>query len=423
MKQLAVMIFLSFLIPIPAYAYLDPGTGSMLLSALIGIFATAFFAIKAIYYKLAAFFLSLFGIKIEKNEQDLVFYSEGGNYWTTFKPILIALDKMEVEAVYLTSSSEDPGLSYCFSHIKTRYIGKGNKAYAYLNMLEAQVCVMTTPGLDVLQIKRSKGVKHYAYVFHAATDAGLYKLFSFDYFDSIYYSGAHQKKSLQYFEKLRGTSQKEIIEGGCPYMDELSTRIDMNEAKGCKKELTTILIAPTWGNNGLLKRFGSTIIKPLLDEQYQVVVRPHPQSYISEKDMINSLEKELKEYSNLSWDRSADNFNALYNSDIMISDLSGVIFDYAFVFEKPVITIELEVDLLGTDGKYLPYCLWELTMLDKIGKNIKLSELEQLSSVISEFTSQQEQFHRQLIKLRDKHLLNYGRSGEIIAKSLSNRLE
>ena len=40
----------------PALAYLDPGTGSMLVSALVGIVATLFFLLKGIYYKGTGFF-------------------------------------------------------------------------------------------------------------------------------------------------------------------------------------------------------------------------------------------------------------------------------------------------------------------------------------------------------------------------------
>jgi len=40
----------------PAWAYLDPGTGSMIISAIVGLFATAGLAIKTYWYKIRAFF-------------------------------------------------------------------------------------------------------------------------------------------------------------------------------------------------------------------------------------------------------------------------------------------------------------------------------------------------------------------------------
>ena len=39
-----------------AWAYLDPSTGSMILSAIVGMFATAALALKTYWYKLKAFF-------------------------------------------------------------------------------------------------------------------------------------------------------------------------------------------------------------------------------------------------------------------------------------------------------------------------------------------------------------------------------
>jgi len=47
----------------PAYAYLDPGTGSALLSAIIGVFVAAGIAIKTYWYK----FKSLFSKKSNKD--------------------------------------------------------------------------------------------------------------------------------------------------------------------------------------------------------------------------------------------------------------------------------------------------------------------------------------------------------------------
>ena len=40
----------------PAYAYLDPGTGSMLVSAALGVAAAVALAVKMFWYRLTAFF-------------------------------------------------------------------------------------------------------------------------------------------------------------------------------------------------------------------------------------------------------------------------------------------------------------------------------------------------------------------------------
>ena len=40
----------------PSLAYLDPGTGSMIMSAIVGLFATAALAIKTYWYRIKRFF-------------------------------------------------------------------------------------------------------------------------------------------------------------------------------------------------------------------------------------------------------------------------------------------------------------------------------------------------------------------------------
>ncbi len=51
----AVAVSLLMLAP-PAFAYLDPSTGSMILSAVVGLFATAALAVKTYWYKLKSYF-------------------------------------------------------------------------------------------------------------------------------------------------------------------------------------------------------------------------------------------------------------------------------------------------------------------------------------------------------------------------------
>ncbi len=52
---LVIMITL-LLMPVSALAYLDPTTGSMLISAIVGLFASLVLAIKTYWYRIKTFF-------------------------------------------------------------------------------------------------------------------------------------------------------------------------------------------------------------------------------------------------------------------------------------------------------------------------------------------------------------------------------
>ena len=56
----------------------------------------------------------------------------------------------------------------------------------------------------------------------------------------------------------------------------------INPEKGTDKKI--VLVSPSWGDNGLLKKYGLKLLKPLAESDYHIILRPHPQSSISEKD-------------------------------------------------------------------------------------------------------------------------------------------
>jgi len=64
MRYLYFVILLIFIPVLPVFAYLDPGTGSMIVSAIIGVFATIIFIFRGWFYKLFRVF------KKDKSQDD-----------------------------------------------------------------------------------------------------------------------------------------------------------------------------------------------------------------------------------------------------------------------------------------------------------------------------------------------------------------
>ena len=367
------------------YSYIDPGTGSMLFAVLTGIISTLFFAGKTFFIKIKTmpFIFNKSSEKTESKRKNYVFYSEGRQYWNVFKPVVEEFSERGIECHYYTSDEEDPGLDYKSEYINPLFIGKGNKAYAKLNILEADICLMTTPGLDVYQLERSKGVKHYSHILHASDEATFYKLFSFDYFDSMLLTGEYQKKSIRELEEKRGTKRKELYVAGCTYMDVLSDEIKSGRIKR-NNDKTTVLLSPSWGNNAILKKFGLDLIIPLVESGLNVIIRPHPQSSISEKDMLDDLKKKLSGYKNIEWDFKRENLESMIKSDVMISDFSGIIFDYWFLLEKPVIYTDYEFDKRAYDLSDVDDEAWKFKKLDEIGIKLNKDNFKNISRIIDD---------------------------------------
>ena len=405
------------LLPEDAFAYLDPGTGSMLVSALVGILATLIFFVKGVFYQGVSFFCTLMGRTHRHQRESIVLYSEGRQYWNTFRPVVEALSARGAECTYLSSDDQDPGLAAGLPHVAARCIGKGNKAFATLNMLEADVVCMTTPGLDVLQIHKSRGVGHYAHIVHAAGDVSLYRLFGMDYYDSLLSSGPHQEASVRELEKQRKTPVKQIYPCGCAYFDGLVKRKQEYQAPERTDDSAHILIAPTWGPNGLLSRYGMTLLGPLAEEGYQITVRPHPQSRLVEKEMLAKLKEETAKYDNVTWDANPDNFPAMSSADLLISDYSGIVFDFAFVMERPVLIMDAAPSLNFYDAYDIPWEVWDFAAQKEIGRKLSLEDLPRIREIAHDMLADPD-FEARLRSFRESSVYNFGCAGPVIADRL-----
>lgn len=395
--------------------YIDPGTGSMLFTIFIGAVSVLFYSLKSLKVKLSSGIFK--GNKESKENHPLAIYSDDKRYWTTFKPICDELEKLKQETVYLSQSEDDPAFNSDYQYIKCEFIGEGNKGFTKLNFLSADVLLSTTPSLDVYQWKRSKNVKRYIHVLHMPNDVTTYRMFGLDYYDSIILSGPFQADQIRRLEELRNIKKKELKVLGLPYLDTL-----MEKRKGSQKKddhETTILVAPSWGDTALLKRYGSSLIEKLLATGYKVIVRPHPQSFVSEKEMMDELMKKYPSSERLEWNRDNDNFSCLEKADLMISDFSGVIFDFALVFERPIIYADVSFDKSVYDAWWLDEELWTFKVLPRIGRQLSKDNLGSLKDLIDECLADKS-FKEEIRKVKDECWANPGHSAEKIGEYLVN---
>lgn len=371
--------------------YIDPGTGSMLISATIALFSVAFFMLKGVIYRK----FSIGGDKGEaldpSKKYGLVFYSEGKQYWNVFQPLVEEASRRNIPATYFTSDKEDPGLTANLEGIEAKFIGSGREAYYVLNRLNADVVVMTTPGLDVLEIKRSKNVKHYVHVTHSAGGVSGYKSYGTDYFDSVLVGGDGDFGVVRELESKRNIDPKEIEIIGHTYLDVMRQDLTNNDYEYTifEEKRPTILLSPTWGNHGLLMKFGDELLSKLEEsDKFNIIIRPHPQSFISEAQLMEDLMTKYPNNAHRVWNRDVQNLKAMAHADIMISDFSGIIYDFYALFKKPILTMNSQFEKRGRDAMDLDEDSWDIKMLDEIGRTIYDSDIPNLLSIIDETLSQ-----------------------------------
>ena len=327
--------------------YIDPGTGSMLVTVLIGIAGAAVYALRSRIMKMK---LKIGGGKAKADAQTVPFavFSDNKRYFNVYEPVLREMNARGKPVLYLAASEDDPVFDCGLEHVTAEYLGSGNRVFTRLNSLKATVLLSTTPGLEVYQWKRSPGVAWYVHIPHAASEIILYRMFGIDYYDAVLLSGDYQAEDIRALEALRALPPKELRFIGIPYMDEMARRLRCEGPAPAHPR--TVLLAPSWGKSALFGVYGARIIEVLLATGWHLIIRPHPHSFTVERELLEELMAKYPDSQQLEWNRDRDNFEVLRRSDVLVSDFSGVIFDFTLVYDKPVIYTDPDIDLAPYDA-------------------------------------------------------------------------
>ena len=401
----------------PILLYIDPASTSALLYIIIALVATLAFALRGFFYKMKNLFLGK-GF-ISHNDfvgTDILFYSEGKQYWNVFFPIIKALENKHEKCAYLTSDKDDPGLLYKSDYYESKYTGKLTMTSVYLNKLKTKFVGMTTPQLDVMMIRRSKKVQHYGHIVHAPIDVFTYRKFAFDYFDSVFCSGYHQIEGIKKLEDKRGTDKKKLLKTGLTYYDVMLDEV--NSMPAIEKKNPVVLVAPTWKEYSILNRFGAKFFEHLLQNStYDIILRPHPQTYVSFPELIAGIEEQFKNEPRIVIDRNPLGTESMAKSDMMIGDLSGVFWDYAFLYARPVLLLKTEFDTIeGFEGSELDYEMWEMRERPRLGKVFDENDVENISGIVNDLLENPPGL--QLEALKNESVYNFGKAGETAASQI-----
>ena len=367
--------------------------------------------------------------ELDLDERSIVFYSEDISSFVHFEQIIHELtEKMGYQICYVTSAKDDPILNSQNKKIKAFYIGSGATRTKFFMELMAEVLVMTMPSLETYFIKRSRVYPvHYVYVFHSINSTHRnYRKNAFDHFDSIFCTGPHHVEEIIATEQLYNLKQKNLVTCGYGLFDKLQKNKPVKNQEMCTKdERKKILVAPSWGKKGLLETKGLELVKILLDAGYHVTVRPHPMTVRKWSKIVKTIRNEFKYNSNFEMETDVSSFESLYSTYGLISDWSGIGFEYAFVCERPVLYVDVPHKNNNPDYNKISYEPLESSIRNLIGVVISPNELEGIPKIIESTYENIDLFKTKVQEVRNKTVFNLGQSGikgaQEIVKILSSR--
>ena len=350
--------------------------------------------------------------KLSDDERTIVFYAENKASMNHFRTLITELTEVKgLKICYVTSVKNDKILSSNNEKILSFFIGDGIARTKFFIELKAKILIMDMPDLNSFHIKRSKVFPvHYIYIFHSMFSIHSYlRKGAIDSYDTIFCDGKHHVNEILETEKIYNLKPKKLVEYGFGRLDTLLN--EKNEINQNNFEKNLIIMTPTYGKDNFLEICGIEIINILLDSNFKVLLRPHFRIFQETPELINKIKKTFEDHKNFRLEDGIISKEDFHSSKYLISDWSGISMEYAFVFERPVIYIDVPQKIMNDEMEKISIIPLEVSIREKIGYVINPKKLNDIPKILTEVDDKSRT--EEIRQIRSETVFNIGTSAKV----------
>ena len=362
--------------------------------------------------------------------KQIVFYSEKNGFYKYFKDVIEEILKhSDVVIHYITSDPKDEVFGLASEQFQVYYISE-NKLIVLMMKMDADVVVLTMPDLQKYHIKRSlvRDDIEYVYMDHAVASANLtLRKHALDHFDTIFATNEKMAQEIRAMEETYALPKKTIVKSGYSLIDNMIAAYheehgEEDAAGSFIAMQPEILIAPSWQEDNLMDSCIEEMLDALGGGQYHITVRPHPQYVRHFEEKLNVLAKKYENNPNIELQTDFSSNKTVFDADVLITDWSGIAYEYAFTTLKPVLFINTPMKVMNPDYKEIDVVPFDIEARDQVGISVDTDALDTLPDVVMRLLTEEVYSKDALKKVRENYLYNVGSSAETGAKYLLHEL-
>ena len=359
-------------------------------------------------------------------KKELVFYAlSGGQYKYYQNTIDYVLAHSDIVIHYLTNDPEDAIFNQEHAQLIPYYASQ-QKTISLLLRLNADIVATTVQDLQIYHMKRSivRDDIEYIHIPHGPASLHLTaREAAYDHFDTFFCVGPHQAAELRRREEMAGLPKKTLVKAGYGLHDQLVEAYSKIADRASEKP--QILIAPSWQADNLLDSCIEPILDSLLGNGQKIIVRPHPQYVRIFPERIQELERKYSAYvhtGELLFDLNFLDSSSIFLSDLLITDWSGIAFEFSYCTQKPCIFVNTPMKVMNPNYTAYELEVVDITLRDKVGVSIEVDAVSAIQETVNHLLGAKESYEAQISEVVNTYLFYPGRNGQATGQYIINRL-
>ena len=233
-------------------------------------------------------------------------------------------------------------------------------------------------------------------------------------------TGKHQTEEQEKTNEVYNIKNRKIVNSGYTVLDDMIKDYKENNIEDLKKN---ILIAPSWQKDNIIDLCLEDILNKLIDSDYTITVRPHPQQVKHMKEKFEKMKEKYANNKNIIIQTDFSSNFTVFSASLLITDWSAIAYEYAFTTKKPVVFIDTPMKVMNPEYKKIdvePFNIWAR---NEIGKVVELEQINQIKDVIDDILNHTDNYNEKITKMVDGYVYNLGNSAEFGAKYIINEIQ
>ena len=116
-------------------------------------------------------------------------------------------------------------------------------------------------------------------------------------------------------------------------------------------------------------------------------------------------------------------FEKFQNSICLISDWSGISFEYAFIHEKPIIFIDVPKKNFNPEARKFLDMPIEIENREELGKVVSPRDIKQIPRILENLIEERRKYQEKIKDVREKMVFNLGKSSDVGIENIMKILQ
>lgn len=167
------------------------------------------------------------------------------------------------------------------------------------------------------------------------------------------------------------------------------------------------------------------LLNGLVGKGYQLIVHPHPQYIRHHGGDIKRLAEKYRKYEGeVVFEDTFSSFESVYTSDLLITDWSGVGYEFSFTTCRPVLFIHTPMKIMNPEYKAIGIENYDERMRVKLGVDLAPTDLEEkVGGAVADLLSSGAEYSERIDRIRREERFNYGCAAPAGAADILDQLK